>query len=177
VAKFNSFAILPPVAMSSSVASMAAQNLGAGLPDRAMKTLIAGIRIVLPLSALFFLVALLAPRAVLDAFQAEPDVVEKGVEYIRYLSIDYLLVPFLFCINGLLTGAGHTAFTMLNSMLSSVILRIPVALLFSTTLGMGMAGIGMAAPAASLGALLVSAIYLKTGRWRHSRIRGWVVEE
>jgi len=33
-----------------------------------------------------------------------------GVQYIRTFSFDYLLMPFVFCINGLFIGAGHTAF-------------------------------------------------------------------
>ncbi len=38
VAKFNSFAVLPAVAMGASISTMCAQNIGAGKWDRAVKT-------------------------------------------------------------------------------------------------------------------------------------------
>ena len=37
VAKFNSFAVLPAVAMGASISTMCAQNIGAGKWDRAVK--------------------------------------------------------------------------------------------------------------------------------------------
>ncbi|MGN1452181.1 MAG: MATE family efflux transporter, partial [Eubacteriales bacterium] len=51
VGKFNSFAILPAIAMSSSVSSMAGQNIGAGYFDRAKKTMWIAIRISFAISA------------------------------------------------------------------------------------------------------------------------------
>ena len=43
--KFNSFGIMPAIAMSSSVSSVAAQNIGAGQHDRAVEALKAGLKI------------------------------------------------------------------------------------------------------------------------------------
>lgn len=39
VAKFNSFAVLPAVAMGASISTMCAQNIGAGKWDRAVKNM------------------------------------------------------------------------------------------------------------------------------------------
>lgn len=171
VGKFNSFAILPAIAMSASVSSMAAQNIGAGLPERAKQAMFCGIRTVLPISAVFFLAAFLAPTAILRIFTDSPQVIEQGIAYIRFFSIDYLVVPFGFCVNGLLTGAGRTTFTMINAMMSSILLRVPIALFFGLTLGFGLAGIGLAAPVASIGALVVSLLYMRKGSWKESRIK------
>ena len=172
VATFNNFAILPAIAMSASVASMSAQNIGAHLPERAKKTMYVGIMAVFPVCAAFFLMAFFAPATVMGIFTADPSVIEQGVQYIRYFCFDYLIVPFAFCVNGLLIGAGHTTFTMINSMISSILLRIPLALLLGMTLHMGLVGIGLAAPFASTGAVLVSALYIKSGRWSKSRLTG-----
>jgi Na+-driven multidrug efflux pump len=76
-------------------------------------------------------------------------------------SIDYLIVPFYFCAHGFLIGAGRTTFTMLNSVVSSVFYRIPLALFFGSYLNMGLAGIGLAAPAATVGALAAAFVYIK----------------
>ena len=170
VGKFNGFAILPAIAMSASVSSMAAQNLGAGRIDRAKQTLRSGILLAFPIGVFFCLLAFLAPEWIMRVFTNDPEVIAMGLEYIRFFSLDYVIVTFFFCINGLLMGAGLTTFTMINGMLSSILLRFPLAYLFGITLGWGLTGIGLAAPIATIGALLVSFIYYKTDRWQHYQL-------
>ena len=170
VGKFNGFAILPALAMASSISSMAAQNIGAGKLDRARATMHAGIRLTLPICIAFFLLSLFAPEAIMGIFTDVPGVVEHGVSYIRYLNYEYLLLSFLFCINGLLMGAGLTTFTMINGLISSILLRVPLAYLFGITFMLGVTGIGLAAPAAALGALVMSFVFYRTGKWKRKRL-------
>lgn len=170
--KFNSFAILPAVAMSQSVSSMAAQNIGAGFFDRAKKVLWHGVEIALLLGAAVFVVAQLFPEAILRIFIDDMDaanlaVIQMGVQYMRTFSFDYLLVPVVFCLNGLLTGAGHTNISLVNGALSSIILRIPVAYFLSKT-ALGLAGVGLAAPAASLASTIFALWFVLSGRWMHN---------
>ena len=172
VGKFNGFAILPALAMSSSVSSMAAQNIGAGRHDRASATMRSGMMLAAPIGMLFFAIAFFFPDAVMRIFTNKPEVISMGIEYIRFFSIDYLIVPFAFCINGLLMGSGMTTFTMINGMLSSVLLRIPFAYLMGIVLDFGLPGIGMAAPAATVGGLIIAFIFYKTGTWKKKRLVG-----
>ncbi len=169
VGRFNSFAILPAVAMSSSVSSMAAQNIGAGLYDRAEKSLRYGIGIAFALSAIVFVIAQTCTDQIMLMFMNEYDemVIEYGRQYMRAFSFDYILVPFAFCFNGLLNGAGYTTFTLINNVFSSIAFRMPVAVLPSKT-SMQLAGVGAAAPAASLVGSLISLAYIVTGRWKKS---------
>ena len=170
VGKFNGFAILPAIAMSASVSSMVAQNIGAGHYDRARATMRAGIMLALPIGTAFFLLAFFAPNAIMRVFTNDPQVIEKGLEYIRLFSLDYIFVSFTFCLNGLMVGAGLTTFSMINGMMSSIFLRVPVAILFGIVLDMGLMGIGLAAPVATIGAGIVSLIYYKMGRWEKNKL-------
>lgn len=163
VGKFNAFGILPAVAMSQSVSSVAAQNIGAGLHDRARKALYAGSMVAFAFGLLVFLIAQLFPESVLRLFGVSESAVGMGVEYLSAYSFDYLVVPFVFCINGLLTGSGHTQVSLFNAMLSSLLLRVPVALLLSVPLGLQ--GVGIGAPAASLASFLLGGWYVLSGRW------------
>ena len=61
-------------------------------------------------------------------------------------------------------------FTLLNSIMSSILLRVPVCYFLGITLGWGLRGVGMGAPIASAGVLLVIVIYLFTGKWKHNVI-------
>jgi len=166
VAKANSFAIMPAVAMSMSVSTMSAQSIGARKWDRAIKCCWYGAAIAFLFGAAAFAAAQFFPAEILRLFSDEEAMIAPGVIYLRLVSWDFLLVPMVFCINGMMMGAGHTMFTLFVSLTSSLILRIPVAMLLGVTMQMGVSGIGYAAPAATAGALIVQLIYLATGKWK-----------
>lgn len=169
VGKFNSFAILPAVAMSSSVSAFAAQNIGAGFYDRAKKSLGVGLIIALAINVCVFALVQLFPAEIISIFDQNPETVSNGVAYMRTFSFDYLLVPVLFCINGLIMGAGHTFFTLLTASISSLLLRIPVAVLLGKTAGWGLPGVGLAGPAASVAALTLAVWFFFSGRWLQNK--------
>jgi putative MATE family efflux protein len=169
--KFNSFAFMPTQAISASVSAMSAQNFGAGRVDRAVQACRIGIVSSVIITWAFFALIMLFPEAVLRIFGDDPRMIREGVAYARSFAWDLLIIPFVFCINGFLIGGGHTFFTMVNSLLSSVILRVPVCYIFGVTLGWGLRGVGMGAPAASAGVLVVIIVYLFTGRWKHNAVR------
>ena len=170
--KFNGFAILPAVAMSSSVASMSAQNIGAGKHDRAKKTVRSGMMLAFPIGLVFFCAAFFAPQFIMHIFNNDTSVITNGIEYIKFFSFDYIVVPFLFCINGLLMGAGMTTFTMINGILCAVVFRVPIAYLLGIVFEMGLSGIALAAPAASVGALIISFCFYKSGIWAKKQLIG-----
>jgi putative MATE family efflux protein len=166
VGKFNSFAILPAIAMGSAVSAMCAQNLGAGKRDRAIKTMKIGIYIAASISVSIFILTQLFPDIFIRIFNSDEELVQAGVTYIRSFSFDYLFTSVLFCINGLFIGAGHTTFSLINGMISSLVVRIPVAYLFGKVLGMGLSGFGLGAPFASGVALIFALVFLFTGKWK-----------
>lgn len=170
VGKVNSFAILPSVAMSTSVSSVCSHNIGAGEYDRAVKTMRIGILISVSISIIIFTLVSLFPAAIISVFDNDPQLIEAGVAYMKVFSYDYLVVPFVFSMNGLFIGAGHTTFSLFTGMLSSVLIRVPVAYLFGIFLGLGLTGVGLGAPIATLIAMLVNLIYLLSGKWKRSVI-------
>jgi putative MATE family efflux protein len=169
--KFNSFAFMPTQAMSASVSTMSAQNIGAGRMDRAIQSCKIGILASIFFTYSLFVLVQLFPAAILSIFGSDPEMIANGVTYIRIFSSEFLIIPFAFCINGFLIGGGHTMFTLFNSMFSAVLLRVPVCYTFAVTLGWGIRGVALGAPAAAAGTLAVSVIYLMTGQWKHSVIK------
>ena len=168
--RFNGFVIMPIFAISNSVSMMVAQNLGAGRQDRALRTMYTGIVISFILGIIFFSSVMLFSRQIMSLMTPVSDVIDAGVIYLHALSWDYLVVPFVFSFFGLATGAGHTHITMINSVINSIVVRIPTALLFSNTLGWGLWGVGFAAPIASVGALIFLTFYILSGYWRKSNL-------
>lgn len=168
VSKFNGFAIMPAVALSASISTMSAQNIGADKWDRAIKVCKIGTCVAAVISVVIFLVAQVFPAEILKIFNNDPEMIEYGIQYMRTFSCDYLIVPFVFCINGLFIGAGHTTFSLINNMLSALILRIPASILFGAVFGMGLMGVGLGAPVASAGSLVLIIAFLISGKWRRN---------
>jgi putative efflux protein, MATE family len=169
--RFNSFAMLPAGAMSMAIASITAQNIGAKLYDRAKETLKIGIKISLAFAVVVFLWAQLLPQTIMYIFTQKADVVAAGSIYIRAFSFDFIMVAFVFCINGFINGCGHTNFSMLNGILSTILVRVPLAYLLSRVLPSGLFGVGLAAPIATLFSILLGAWYIRTGKWKKSAIK------
>ena len=169
--KFNSFAFMPTMAISASIATMSAQNIGANRMDRAVRSCRLGTIFSAIITFLFFGLVWIFPEQILSLFGNDAQMLQDGIVYIRSFSFDFLLIPFVFCINGFLIGGGHTVFTMINSILSSVLLRVPICIFFGITLDWGLYGVGMGAPVASAATLLVIILYLFSGRWKHNVLK------
>lgn len=171
VGKFNSFVFMPTIAISSSISTLSAQNIGAGKLDRAVRACRMGTAVSVCFSYAFFVFVQIFPAAVLSMFGDDAQMIADGVTYLRSFSFDFLVIPFIFCINGLLIGGGHTRFTLLNSMMASIILRVPVCYVFGVVMGWGLKGVGMGAPAASAGSLILIVIFLLSGHWKHNAVK------
>jgi putative MATE family efflux protein len=170
VGKISNFAFMPTLAMSASVSTMSAQNIGAGKLDRAVKACRIGTLFSVCVSYLFFAFVQIFPAAILELFGKEPQMISDGITYLRSFTFDLLLVPYIFCINGFLMGGGHTTFTLISGMLSAILLRAPVCYLFGVILDWKLLGVGMGAPFASAGVLLVTIVYLLTGAWKRNAV-------
>lgn len=166
VGKFNGFAIMPAIAVSNSVAMMSAQNFGANRIDRARHTLNVGIILSLAVSILAFIIAQFFPREIMGIFTRDEAVIEIGAIYMRTFSYDYLIVPFVFNMGGFINGSGHTLVSSACSMMSSIGFRIPAAILLSEVLSMGISGVGLAAPIASIGSGIILIIYIARGAYK-----------
>ncbi len=171
VGKYNGFAILPAIAMNAAISTMCAQNLGAGREDRAKKTWKTGFLISAAISYTIFIFTRLFPGEILGLFAKEEEMIRAGLPYLDAFSIDYLLVPLAFSMNGLFIGAGHTTYSLFSNILSGIIIRMPMAYLFSEVLGMGLFGVGLAVPMATLTSILCNSWFYLSGRWRRQIIK------
>ena len=164
--KFNSFAFMPTQAITASISAMSAQNFGAGLVDRAAQACRIGTAFAVAITWSFFVFVQLFPASVLRLFGSDPAMITDGMQYLRSFAFDFLVIPFVFCINGLLNGGGHTLFTLITGMFAAVLLRVPTSYFFGVVMNWGLFGVGLGAPVASAGVLIVVLIYLLSGKWK-----------
>lgn len=166
--KVNGIAILPAVAFSTAISSMAGQNIGAGFYDRAKQTLFAGIKALLPLVTVIFIFVFIFSEQIIGLFTTNPEVAKIGVDYLRLSSLEYFVLSVLFCAGGLITGAGFPMISLINTSISSFILRIPLAYWLSSFMGLN--GVAISISIAPIGALIFAGAFIMSGKWKQRRI-------
>ncbi|MCH5211290.1 MAG: MATE family efflux transporter [Oscillospiraceae bacterium] len=164
-AKINNFAQMPANSIGMAVSSMVGQNVGAEKFDRARGTLKTGIAVSLCIGALLFLFVESFPLQLMGLLVDDAEVLSEALPYLRVTAFDYLLVALIFPLNGLCNGSGHTLFTMIPSIFSSVIARIPVAVFCVRTLNLGLLGVGISTPTGTISAIIICAVYYFSNRW------------
>lgn len=147
--KYDVFAMLPATSIASALAAITAQNYGAGKPERAKKSLIAGIGFAFLASSLFFLWAQLSPETMIGLFNRDTDIIREGILFFRSCSFDYLAVAFVFCLNGFMNGRSKTVFTMISCCFGALALRMPLIRLAYALYPDNLLVLGSIAPAVS----------------------------
>lgn len=170
VERLIGFAMLPPSAFASAVATMTAQNMGAGKPERAFGALKRGIGYSLVFGVLVCLYAQLLPETLTGIFSSDPAVITAAAQYLRSYTIDCILVCFVFCINSYFSGSGKSVIAFAHSMVATFGVRIPLSYGISRLGGGTLYDMGLAAPAASLVSILICGVILarQRGKWRET---------
>lgn len=108
--KIHNFAYMSMNTMGSALSSFAAQNYGAKRYDRVQAGYRSGTWMCLALTVLVVCVFQLFPRQLMGLFvdaAAEPLVIQTGVDYMRIISPDYLIICFIITFGGLFRGVGR----------------------------------------------------------------------
>ena len=171
VARLGSFAVLASKAMMGAIITVTGQNIGAGKPERALRGMGVGMLYAVPISLVFYALSLLWPETMLGIFTSEAPVLAAGAPYLKALALSFVLESAMFCMMGLLTGAGHTLVTLSCALVSAFVVRYSLARLFSATLGMGFVGVGWAYPFAPAASLVICTAFILSGRWKTNRVR------
>lgn len=159
VGRITGFAFMPNGAFSSAVATVAAQNIGAGRQDRALKSLWAAVGFSLIFSTLFCVYSQFLPETLICIFTSEADVIAAGAQYLRADAYDALLTSFVFCFNAYFSACGNSMISMIHSLIATFLVRIPLSWMVSRMAEPSLFGIGLAAPAASLFSIVVCVGY------------------
>lgn len=170
VEKIIVFAMLPPSAFSSAIATITAQNIGAGKQNRAKKSLYYGIGCCLVFGVSFCIFSQLNPNILVTLFSKDTAVIKTAVLYLKSYSIDCILVCFVFSMNSFFSGCGHSMFPMVHSIITTFGIRIPVSFYLSRLSNVTLYEIGFAAPLATLASIVMCAFYMKSERWKVNKI-------
>lgn len=170
VNKFNGFAILPSVAVMSSVSAMISQNIGAGKEHRTKQATYYGLLLSCIICAIIFAIANIFPREIFHLFGAEADVIDVGLIYIHAFAFEYVFLPVICAYNAVFTGTGNGWITLVINIVSSFIIRIPLAYILGFAFDMGIEGIAYSIPAATCVGSAMALIFYLSGVWKKNRV-------
>ncbi|MDR2606316.1 MAG: MATE family efflux transporter [Oscillospiraceae bacterium] len=159
-----------PSSFGNAITSITAQNIGAGKPERAIKTMWLGIAFSLVFAIPYTLLGSFAPKVIIGLLADAPDVIKQGALYLVPFSWDCILVSFVFCFNGFFNGFGKSLFTMAHNLATTFLIRIPIVWVMSRMPDVTMFQVGIGTPVATFASLVICLVYLKL-RFSGERLR------
>ena len=163
VEKIISFLFLVPSSMLSTVSALGAQNIGAGRPDRAQRTLGYAIAIAagfgLLVSVLMQFLAEPMVSLFTDASQGSgAQVVRLGGQYLRGYVLDCMFAGIHFSFSGYFCACGKSGLSFLHNSIAILLVRIPGAFLASAYFPENLFPMGLATSAGSLLSVVICVI-------------------
>ena len=159
--KIVSFAMLIPSALMQSMASFVAQNVGASKPKRAKQAMFTGMGIGLVFGCAMFALVMLKGDVLAGIFSTDAEVVQKGFEYLKGFAPETILTAILFSMLGYFNGNNKTVFVMIQGLVQTLLVRLPMSYLMSIQPNASLTMIGLSAPTSTLvGVVLNVGFYL-----------------
>lgn len=140
------FLSIVPMAFMSALSTFVAHNMGAGNLKRAKQVLFLAQKISFCFGVVMFLLTFFAGEFLASVFDNDPAVLSATAQYLRGSSLEYLMISITFCFLGYFNGREHTAFVMVQGLLSAFLVRIPVSYFLSCLPETNMFIISLAVP-------------------------------
>lgn len=157
--KLFTFLSLVPMSFMYALAAFVAQNVGAKQEGRAIKGLRAGMIASFAFGILTWSLTFFAGDFLASLFENDPVVITSTQSYLKGTSAEYLLVPFVFCFLGYFNGIGKTNFVLVEGLLSSFAVRIPLSYYLSRIPETSLMAIGFAVPISTASSALMCVVY------------------
>ena len=131
VMRVDGFAMLPNMTFGQAMSVYTGQNVGAQKFDRVHKGVKQGGLIAASFSTLITLVLLFLSPILFGFFTDTPELINLATRMIRLMAVGYICISVTQVLGGVMRGAGDTVSPMWISIISTIIIRIPVAYLLA----------------------------------------------
>jgi putative MATE family efflux protein len=164
------FTILPSWGLSNAAATLVGQNLGAGKPERAERSVYrTGFYNMLYLG-LVSIAFIFFPAPLVAIFTGEPAVVTTAMACLSIFGIAFLSYAWGMVLIQAFNGAGDTMTPTVLNFIAFWVFQIPVAWLLAMHFAMGPRGAFWAVPAADVVLTSASLVMFRRGAWKRQQI-------
>ncbi len=164
--RIDMFVFLPVLSICIATSSMTSQNIGAKQFKRVSKILIYAILFSFSYSLILFMLVNIFPYQIAKIFTDNPTVINSTVQYLRIISLTYFLFSFLLSFQGIITGVGDTHYLMGVTVISMLLVRIPLAYFLGGHTQFKEIGIWIAIVCSVAVALILNLAYYLSGLWK-----------
>lgn len=154
--KIVNFAMLVPSALMQSMASFVSQNVGAGKTKRAKKSMFTGIGVGLTVGFFVFLLVLFKGDVLAGFFSTDAGVVQKGYDYLKGFALETIVTAVLFSMVGYFNGNNKTLWVMVQGLIQTLLVRLPLAYFMSIQPNASLTKIGLAAPISTIVGIILN---------------------
>ena len=127
IMRVDGFAMMPNFSLGQAMSVYAGQNVGACRYDRVHKGVGQGTAIALSFSAVITVVLLFLNKYLFAIFTETTALIDLAGQMMRIMAVGYLAVSISQVLGGIMRGMGDTVTPMWISIVSTVVLRVPIA--------------------------------------------------
>lgn len=127
VMRVDGFAMLPNFSFGTAMTTYAGQNVGAGAYDRVSKGAKQGTMMAVGISAVITGLILLFGKYLMAIFTNTGELVNLSMRMMRILAVGYIAMAVTQTLSGVMRGAGDTLTPMWISLVTTIIVRVPIA--------------------------------------------------
>lgn len=165
------FTMLPAFSLGIALAAITAQHIGARYIKRAKKALLLSIAYAYIFCGFFFFVQILFPEWVMALFTNDAATIAAGKEYLLSSSWELWVIAPTLCMLNFFNGCGRTTFTMIISISTTFLVRVPAAVILTYPEGSTLYDLGWSAVIACTIETILFLIALKSEFWRKKSLR------
>ncbi len=157
--KIVNFAMLVPSALMQSMASFVSQNIGAGKEERAKRSMLTGSVIGVVIGALVFVLVLFRGDLLTSLFSTDREVIACGFDYLKGFAPETIVTAVLFSMVGYFNGSNHTVWVMIQGLVQTLLVRLPLAYVMSIQPDASLTAIGLSAPIATTAGIILNVCF------------------
>lgn len=154
--KIVNFAMLVPSSLMQSMASFVAQNVGACNEKRAKHSMFTGMGIGLFIGVFVFCLVLFKGDMLTGIFTTEQGVINQGYAYLKGFALETIVTAILFSMIGYFNGHDKTVWVMVQGLVQTLIVRLPLSYYMSIQPNASLTNIGLAAPIATITGIILN---------------------
>ena len=157
--KIVNFAMLIPSSLMQSMASFVSQNMGAGNPKRAKKAMFTGIGIGLAFGCAMFALVFFRGDLLSNVFTTDVAVIQNAFAYLKGFAPETLATAVLFSMVGYFNGSDKTVWVMVQGLVQTLLVRLPMAYIMSIQPNANLTMIGLAAPTSTVVGIVLNVCF------------------